>query len=88
MRNGNIELSPAEEFVSNKIYLVRGQKVIVDFDLAELYDIETKRLKEAVKRNKNRFPPDFMFEVNSAELNASRSQFATSNHKFLRSRFI
>jgi hypothetical protein len=80
MRNGKVELSPAEEFVSNKIYLIRGQKVIFDFDLAELYDIETKRLKEAVKRNKNRFPQDFMFEVNAAELKSLRSQIATSKN--------
>jgi hypothetical protein len=81
MGAGKIELSPSEEFVLNKIYLIRGQKVMLDFDLAELYDIETKRLKEAVKRNTNRFPPDFMFEIGLAELEPLRSQFATSKRK-------
>ena len=50
-----------EEIVLNKIYLIRNQKVMLDRDLAELYGIETKRLKEAVKRNHLRFPDDFMF---------------------------
>jgi len=49
------------------IFQVRGIKVMIDFDLASLYDTETKKLKQAVKRNKDRFPPDFMFELNNDE---------------------
>ncbi len=52
---------------------------MLDRDLAELYEVETKRLKEAVRRNKKRFPPDFMFEMNRKELQNWRTQFATSN---------
>lgn len=67
------------ELIISKIYLIRGQKVMLDRDLAELYSVETKRLKEAVKRNIGRFPEDFMFEMNKKELENWRSQFATSN---------
>jgi hypothetical protein len=67
------------ELVENKIYLVRGKKVMLDRDLAELYDVETKRLKEAVRRNIGRFPEDFMFEMTASELKNWRTQFATSN---------
>ena len=63
----------------SKIYLIRGQKVMLDRDLAELYDVDTRRLKEAVRRNIDRFPSDFMFEMTSEELENWRSQFATSN---------
>ncbi|WP_413999728.1 ORF6N domain-containing protein [Flavobacterium sp. W1B] len=69
----------SEETISNKIYFIRNQKVMLDRDLAELYGIETKRLKEQVKRNINRFPEDFMFELSKAEFENWRSQFATSN---------
>ena len=51
------------QIIQNKIYEIRGQRVMLDFDLAELYETETKRLKEAVRRNPDRFPPDFMFEL-------------------------
>ena len=67
------------ELVMSKIYLVRNMKVMLDRDLAELYGVETKRLKEAVKRNIERFPEDFMFELNDEEHNNLRSQFATSS---------
>jgi hypothetical protein len=67
-----------DELVMNKIYLIRGQKVMIDNDLADLYDIETKRLKEAVRRNINRFPEDFMFELTQKEYESLRSQIATS----------
>ncbi|MDP3914259.1 MAG: ORF6N domain-containing protein [Bacteroidota bacterium] len=63
----------------DKIYLIRGQKVMLDRDLAELYSVETKRLKEAVKRNLFRFPEDFMFELTDDEYSNLRSQFATSS---------
>ncbi len=69
---------PVEKII-NKIYLFRNQKVMLDRDLAELYGVETKRLKEAVKRNIERFPEDFMFEMSKEEFQDWRSQFATSN---------
>ena len=67
------------ELIANKIYLIRGIKVMLDRDLAELYGVETKRLKEQVRRNIERFPEDFMFELTKEELKNWRSQFATSN---------
>jgi hypothetical protein len=66
------------EIIVNKIYLVRGQKVMIDADLAELYGVETKRLKEQVKRNIERFPEHFAFELTADESQSLRSQFATS----------
>lgn len=69
----------SEETISNKIYLIRNQKIMLDRDLALLYGIETKRLKEQVKRNKDRFPEDFMFELTKIEFENWRSQIATSN---------
>lgn len=65
------------ELIQQKIYEVRGQKVMLDFDLAVLYEVETKRLKEAVRRNINRFPSDFMFELTRDEYNFLRTQFAS-----------
>ncbi len=67
-----------DEIIISKIYLVRGKKVMIDRDLAELYGVETKRLKEAVKRNIRRFPEDFMFEMTKDEFEIWRTQFATS----------
>jgi len=78
MAKANKELMIPDELVLNKIYMIRGQKVMLDNDLANLYDIETKRLKEAVRRNIVRFPEDFMFELTSAEFESLRSQIATS----------
>src|SRR6266850_2301463 len=66
------------ELIERRIYLIRGHKVMVDFDLAELYDVPTYRLNEAVKRNRRRFPSDFMFRLNKKEAEALRSQFAIS----------
>ena len=68
----------ADEIIMNKIYLVRNQKVMMDSDLAELYGVETKVLKQAVRRNTERFPKDFMFEMNKKELENWRSQIVTS----------
>jgi hypothetical protein len=65
--------------IENKIYIIRGQKVMVDRDLAELYGVETKQLKRQVKRNIDRFPDDFMFELSETEFENWRSQFGTSN---------
>jgi hypothetical protein len=67
-----------DELIMNKIYLIRGQKVMLDNDLAELYAVETRRLNEQVKRNIDRFPEDFMFQLDSAEFENLKSQFATS----------
>ena len=67
-----------QEVIENKSYLIRGQKAMVDRDLAKLYGVPTKRLKEQVKRNIKRFPEDFMFELTMQELEILRSQFATS----------
>ncbi len=65
--------------IHKKINEIRGLKVILDRDLALLYGVETKRLNEAVKRNLNRFPPDFMFRLSKEEITSLRSQIATSN---------
>ena len=67
------------EEIAGKIYLIRGTKVMLDRDLATLYGVETKVLKQAVRRNIKRFPPDFMFELTKEELKNWRSQFVTSN---------
>ena len=64
--------------IRSKIYEIRGQRVMLDFDLAELYQVETRRLNEAVKRNIKRFPKDFMFQLNVDEWIILKSQFATS----------
>ena len=69
------------QVIQNKIYEVRGQKVMLDSDLAELYGSETKRLKEAVRRNLKRFPSDFMFELTKEEFESLRSQIASSNKR-------
>ncbi len=70
--------SNMEAIIQSRIHEIRGQRVMLDFDLAEMYGIETKRLKEAVKRNLKRFEgEDFMFELTKEEL--SRSQIATLN---------
>lgn len=65
--------------IENLIHVIRGQQVMIDSDLARLYGVETKRLKEQVKRNINRFPTDFMFELTKNETLSLRSQIATSN---------
>lgn len=67
-----------DEVVLAKIYEIRGQKVMLDRDLAELYGVQTRVLKQAVRRNEKRFPEDFMFEMNKEELENWRSQNVTS----------
>jgi hypothetical protein len=71
-------LVPVER-IASKIYLIRELKVMLDRDLAELYDVETKILKRAVRRNIDRFPNDFMFELSKKEMEDWRCQFGTSN---------
>lgn len=74
------EIKPINDaIVVDKIYVIRDQKVMLDRDLAALYNVETKRLKEAVRRNISRFPKDFMFQLSKEELDNWRTQFATSN---------
>lgn len=65
--------------IRNKIYEIRGQKVMLDRDLAALYGVETRRLNEQVKRNVERFPEDFMFRLTKGEWEILKSQIATSN---------
>jgi hypothetical protein len=74
----NESIIPAER-IEQVIYMIRGQKVILDHDLAVLYDVETKALNQAVKRNIERFPEDFMFQLSEEELEYWRSQIVTSN---------
>jgi hypothetical protein len=69
----------SEETIVEKIYIIRGQKVMLDRDLAEMYGVEVKRLNEAVKRNATRFPEDFMFQLAQNEWRNLKSQFATSS---------
>lgn len=70
-------VSVSEETIVEKIYIIRGQKVMLDRDLAEMYGVEVKRLNEAVRRNTTRFPEDFMFQLSKEEHDSLRSQFAT-----------
>jgi len=65
------------ERIQSRILLIRGRKVILDSDLAELYGVTTKRLNEQVKRNRQRFPPDFVLALTAEEVSSLRSQFAT-----------
>jgi len=76
-RNSNSILP--DEIITSKIYLIRDKKVMLDHDLAKLYKVETKVLKQAVRRNIKRFPIDFMFELTNQEFSILRSQFVTSS---------
>jgi ORF6N domain len=73
------EIILKEENIASIIYLIRGEKVMLDRDLATLYGVETRILKQAVRRNINRFPVDFMFEMTESEFKNWRSQFVMSN---------
>lgn len=79
------EIVPVEnvsiEAIKDRIYLIRGQRVMLDRDLSELYDVTTGRLNEAVKRNIERFPEDFMFRLDKDEWMRLKSQIAISNQK-------
>src|ERR1700722_5725133 len=78
MNKKKSELVIPDEVVMNKIYVVRGQRVMIDRELAELYGVETKVLKQAVRRNISRFPEDFMFEMSIEDFANWRSQNVTS----------
>ncbi len=77
MESQDLKITIPDGLVINKIYLIRGLKVMLDSDLAELYLVETKQLKRQVKRNIERFPADFMFELTKTESDSLRSQFGT-----------
>lgn len=78
MSESSKEISIPDEVVMNKIYVVRNVKVMLDRDLAELYGVETRVLKQSVKRNIKRFPGDFMFEMSEKEFEAWRNEYATA----------
>ena len=71
-------IAVTDEIVVSKTYQIRGKRVMLDRDLAEMYGVETKRLIEQVNRNALRFPPEFMFRLTNEEFDVLRSQFATS----------
>jgi hypothetical protein len=73
--------------IAQRIFVLRGQRVPLDSDLAELYGVTPKRLNEQVRRNRDRFPPDFTFQIEINELRDRRSQFATALHKYRNPRF-
>ncbi|MBS1640162.1 MAG: ORF6N domain-containing protein [Bacteroidetes bacterium] len=79
MAKKELQLLVVEQKILNKIYVVRGQKVMLDTDLAEMYAVETKQLKRQVKRNIQRFPKDFMFELTEKEFENLRYQTGTSS---------
>jgi hypothetical protein len=79
MAKANKSIMVADEMIVTKIYLLRGQKVMLDEDLAELYQVPTGRLNEQVKRNIARFPADFMFQLTKEEFENLKSQNATSS---------
>ena len=87
MKNSNKEIIaiPGERII-NKIFLIRGKKVMMNRDLAELYGVETRSLNQAVRRNNDRFPDDFMFQLNKEETNIWKSQIvmSTADKKGLR----
>jgi len=68
-----------EILIDSRILTIRGQRVLLDSDLAELYGVETKRINEAIQRNRERFPDDFAFRLNKEEMENLKSQFATSS---------
>src|SRR5438445_13828665 len=76
---GRHAVAGVEHSIGGRIQILRGERVLLDADLAELYGVKTKRLNEAVRRNKARFPSDFMFQLSAEEARNLRSQFATSS---------
>jgi hypothetical protein len=79
MQMADKSISIPDELIMNKIYVVRGKKVMIDRDLAELYGVETRALKQQVNRNLSRFPADFMFEFTKEEMDEWCAQFGSSN---------
>jgi len=79
------KLSISQNIIENQIFTVSKVQVMIDYHLAELYDVETKRINEQVKCNAKRFPENFMFQLTEAEWKNLQSQFATANNKAGRS---
>ena len=79
MEKDKNKLMIPDEVLMNKIFLIRGMKVMIDSDIAELYEVETRRLNEQVKRNIERFPINFMFQLTKEEFDNLKSHFATSS---------
>jgi hypothetical protein len=79
MAKKEMQLLVADQKILNRIFVIRGQKVMIDESLSAMYGVETKRLNEQVKRNLKRFPKDFMFILTTKEFNNLKSQFATSS---------
>ncbi len=79
MKKNELQSLVAEQKILNRIYVIRGQKVMLDRDLAEMYGVETKVFNQSVKRNIERFPKDFMFALREKEWENLRSQFVTSS---------
>ena len=77
--NDIIKREDLRAFIQSKIYVIRGQRVMLDFDLAAMYGVETRVLNQSVKRNIERFPEDFMFQLTKGEFDIWKSQNATSN---------
>ncbi len=69
--------------IQSKIHLLRGQRVMLDFDLAEFFEVETRALKQAIRRNARKFPPDFLFELNNEEVKIMVSQFVIPSKQHL-----
>lgn len=80
-----VPVTPA--LIEQRIYVVRGRRVMLDLELAELYEVSTKRLNEQVRRNADRFPADFAFQLTEPELADLRSQIATANPTYSKRRF-
>ena len=78
-RNLRLNIMNDIQVILSKIYEIRGERVMLDRDIAALYDVETKVLNQAVKRNSKRFPEDFMFQLSKSEFQNWKSQFVTSN---------
>ena len=81
-------LAVSVQFVERRIYLIRGHKVMIDVDLAELYGVTTSALNQQVQRNRKRFPEDFMFQLTKEEAEILRSQFVTSKLSHGKRRFL
>ena len=83
MKKAENKIMIPEETMITKIYLIRGKKVIIDRDLADFYGVETRRLKEQVRRNIDRFPEDFMIEMTKEELDDFRKQFGNTSKEIM-----
>jgi len=79
MENKNTSIALSDNFVASKIYLIRDKRVMLDKDLAELYEVETRALNQAVSRNLERFPAEFMFQLSEIEFEILKSQIVTSS---------